>query len=123
MYICFDNLKKEIDENIEVYATRFEKEEIKQKAKQLYLELLKFSNFSVSYEATDSIGKNYHRQDTIGTYYCLTVDYSTVDPQSPDYNTITIRYRDTMKQERKSLNEIAQFLNQEYLNYYQQLIR
>src|SRR5207244_6691474 len=71
------------------------KEEIKQKAKQLYLELLKFSNFSVSYEATDSIGKNYYRQDTIGTYYCLTVDYSTVVLQSPDYNTITIRYRDT----------------------------
>ena len=102
--------------------------QVQDKAYQLYLDLLKEVNFSITFEKTDYIGDSYHRQDAIGTYYCLTVDTLTVNKYSPDgkpnldYNTVTLRHRDTMKQERKLLNEILQLLNQEYLNYYQQLI-
>lgn len=91
--------------------------QIQAKAYQLYLDLLKEVNFSITFEKTDYIGNSYHRQDAIGTYYCLTVDAQTLKD-----NTLTLRYRDTMKQERKPLNEIVQLLSQNYLNYYQQLI-
>jgi glycyl-tRNA synthetase len=90
---------------------------IQDKAYQLYLDLLKEANFSITFEKTNYIGDSYRRQDAIGTYYCLTVDDQTLKD-----NTLTLRYRDTMKQERKFLNEILQLLNQKYLNYYQQLI-
>ena len=91
--------------------------QIQDKAYQLYLDLLKEANFSITFEKTSYIGDSYHRQDAIGTYYCLTVDDQTLKD-----NTLTLRHRDTMKQERKFLNEIFQLLNQRYLNYYQRLI-
>jgi glycyl-tRNA synthetase len=55
---------------------------------------LKF-DFNCQYEEKDSIGKRYRRQDAIGTPYCITVDHQTLQD-----NTVTIRYRDTMEQER-----------------------
>ncbi|MDR2835839.1 MAG: glycine--tRNA ligase [Bacteroidales bacterium] len=53
------------------------------------------------YEEKDSIGKRYRRQDAIGTPFCITIDH-----QSLEDNTITIRYRDTMEQERISVDKI-----------------
>jgi glycyl-tRNA synthetase len=47
------------------------------------------------YEEKDAIGKRYRRQDAIGTPYCITVDHQTLED-----DTVTIRDRDTMKQER-----------------------
>ena len=55
---------------------------------------LKF-NFNCQYEEKDSIGKRYRRQDAIGTPFCITIDH-----QSLEDDTVTIRYRDTMEQER-----------------------
>ena len=55
---------------------------------------LKF-DFNCQYEEKDSIGKRYRRQDAIGTPYCITVDHQTLQD-----DTVTIRYRDTMEQER-----------------------
>ncbi len=55
---------------------------------------LKF-DFNCQYDEKDSIGKRYRRQDAIGTPYCITVDY-----QTPEDQTVTIRYRDSMEQER-----------------------
>jgi glycyl-tRNA synthetase len=83
--------------------------EIRTQAYQLYCELLKSSNFSVTYEETDNIGKSYRRQDAIGTYYCLTLDTQTVQD-----NTITLRQRDNMKQTRMSLEEVKNYLNSLY---------
>jgi glycyl-tRNA synthetase len=58
------------------------------------MDALKFE-FHCQYDEKDSIGKRYRRQDAIGTPYCITVDHdSLID------NCVTIRYRDTMKQER-----------------------
>jgi glycyl-tRNA synthetase len=55
---------------------------------------LKFE-FNCQYDDKDSIGRRYRRQDAIGTPYCITIDHQTVED-----NTVTIRYRDTMLQER-----------------------
>lgn len=100
--------------------------QIQTRARQLYLDLLNKVDFSVVYEEDDSIGKAYRRQDAIGTYYCLTIDVHTVDDTEDSLrNTVTLRYRDTMEQdkERKPLDEIVQFLSLEYLKHYQELIK
>ena len=55
---------------------------------------LKFS-FNCQYEEKDSIGKRYRRQDAIGTPFCITIDHQTLED-----DTVTIRYRDTMEQDR-----------------------
>jgi len=61
---------------------------------------LKF-DFNCQYDEKDSIGKRYRRQDAIGTPYCITIDYQTVDD-----DTVTIRYRDTMLQERVPVSRL-----------------
>ena len=54
------------------------------------------------YEEKDSIGKRYRRHDAIGTPYCVTVDHQTLED-----NIVTIRERDSMKQERVNISEIS----------------
>ena len=58
-------------------------------------------NFNSVYDEKDAIGRRYRRQDALGTPYCLTVDH-----QSLEDGTITIRDRDTMKQQRLTVQEI-----------------
>jgi glycyl-tRNA synthetase len=53
------------------------------------------------YEEKDAIGKRYRRQDAIGTPYCITIDHQTLED-----NTVTVRDRDTMKQERVAVQEL-----------------
>lgn len=66
------------------------------------------SSFYCFYEEKDTIGKRYRRMDAIGTPFCVTVDHQTKED-----NTVTIRYRDTMQQERIPLNKIREIvLNQ-----------
>lgn len=64
----------------------------------------------VIYEANESIGKRYRRQDALGTPFCFTVDYHSLQ----NY-TITVRYRDNMRQERLSINKLP-FLLEENIN-------
>ena len=59
------------------------------------------SSFRCFYEEKDSIGKRYRRMDALGTPFCVTVDH-----QSKEDNTVTIRYRDSMEQERIPISEI-----------------
>lgn len=59
------------------------------------------SHFRCFYEEKDSIGKRYRRMDALGTPYCVTVDHQTKED-----NTVTVRYRDSMQQERVSLETI-----------------
>ncbi|MCB0800014.1 MAG: glycine--tRNA ligase, partial [Bacteroidales bacterium] len=61
---------------------------------------LKF-DFNCQYDEKDSIGKRYRRQDAIGTPYCITIDYQTVQDE-----TVTIRYRDSMLQERVPIAQL-----------------
>lgn len=81
------------------------KEELEGIARPLAQELA--GNFSVDYDVTQSIGRRYRRQDEIGTPYCVTVDFDSLEDQQ-----VTIRDRDTMKQERVSLQDIASILKQ-----------
>ena len=55
----------------------------------------------------DSIGKRYRRQDAIGTPFCVTVDH-----QSLEDNTVTLRYRDSMEQVRVAIDELPSILNE-----------
>jgi len=57
------------------------------------------------YDEKDSIGKRYRRQDAIGTPYCITIDHQTLED-----NTVTIRERDTMKQDRVNISEVEQIV-------------
>ena len=59
------------------------------------------SSFHCFYEEKDSIGKRYRRMDAIGTPFAVTVDHQTKED-----GTVTIRYRDTMTQERIHMNEV-----------------
>lgn len=74
------------------------------KAIEIYQMLSKY--FMVSYDDTGSIGKRYRRQDVIGTPFCITIDDETIEN-----NTVTIRNRDTMKQIRLDINDIINYIN------------
>lgn len=72
-------------------------------ATEIYHNLLK--DFLVDYDESGSIGKRYRRHDEIGTPYCITVDFDTLEN-----NTVTVRDRDTMTQERVSVDQLKTFL-------------
>src|SRR5690606_4298498 len=65
------------------------------------------SNFRCFYEEKDTIGKRYRRMDAIGTPFCVTVDHQTKED-----NTVTIRYRDSMQQERIPIDTINNLVSQ-----------
>ena len=58
--------------------------------------------YNVVYDEKDAVGKRYRRQDAVGTPFCITVDHQTKED-----NTVTIRHRDTMRQERIAISEIS----------------
>ena len=75
-----------------------------EKATEIYRNLSK--NFMVSYDETGSIGKRYRRQDIIGTPLCITVDEETLNN-----NTVTIRDRDTMEQITLPLDQVEEYIS------------
>lgn len=79
------------------------KEELSNPARELAETLRK--HFRVDYDETQSIGKRYRRQDEIGTPYCITFDFESLIDQA-----VTIRDRDTMKQERVSISALVEHL-------------
>ena len=62
-------------------------------------------HFRCFYEEKDTIGKRYRRMDAIGTPFCVTVDHQTKED-----NTVTIRYRDSMEQERVPMSRIKEIV-------------
>lgn len=79
------------------------KDGLPEKAREI-IDALKF-DFKCQYDEKDSIGKRYRRQDAIGTPFCVTVDH-----QSLEDNTVTIRYRDTMQQERVAIDKLSDII-------------
>lgn len=67
---------------------------------------LKF-DFNCQYDDKDSIGRRYRRQDAIGTPYCITIDHQTLEDKS-----VTIRYRDSMQQERVRIEELKNIISE-----------
>ena len=81
------------------------KDGLPEKAREI-LNRLKI-DYNVQYDEKDSIGKRYRRQDAIGTPFCITVDY-----QSLEDNTVTVRHRDSMEQERVSVDQLESMISQ-----------
>lgn len=79
------------------------KDNLPERAKKLFDALR--MDFPLVYEENQSIGKRYARQDLIGTPYCITVDHQTLED-----NTITIRNRDDMQRTRLSVSELGKYL-------------
>ena len=79
------------------------KENLVKKAKEVY-DQLKFC-WMCQYDEVGSIGRRYRRQDEIGTPYCLTIDFDSLEKDD-----LTVRHRDTMKQERIKIKEIVDYL-------------
>ena len=76
-----------------------------EQAKELYSELSKY--FMTSYDESGNIGKRYRRQDIMGTPLCITVDDETINN-----GTVTVRDRDTMEQVTLKLDEIKDYIEE-----------
>ncbi|MBN2746730.1 MAG: glycine--tRNA ligase [Bacteroidales bacterium] len=84
------------------------KDGLPEKAREV-LNLLKY-DYNCQYEEKDAIGKRYRRQDAIGTPYCITIDHQTITD-----NTVTIRERDSMKQERVSIERLNDIIRKKLI--------
>ncbi|MFA5386451.1 MAG: glycine--tRNA ligase [Candidatus Paceibacterota bacterium] len=80
------------------------KEGITKKAQEVF-DLLKVK-FLTQYDESGSVGRRYRRQDEVGTPYCVTIDFQTLED-----NTVTVRDRDTMKQERVAIDKLENYLS------------
>ncbi|MDE2145039.1 MAG: glycine--tRNA ligase, partial [Patescibacteria group bacterium] len=78
-------------------------EELTDVSEKIYNELIQ--KFTTDYDTTQSIGRRYRRQDEIGTPYCVTIDFETLND-----NAVTVRDRDTMKQERIKIEDLDKYL-------------
>ena len=76
---------------------------LSEKAEEVYSKLSKY--FMCDYDETGSIGKRYRREDEIGTPYCVTIDFDTLED-----NTVTVRDRDTMEQIRIKIDELENYI-------------
>jgi glycyl-tRNA synthetase len=86
---------------IAVFPLLKNKPELVEKAKAVYAALKKeFGN--VMWDDNGNIGKRYRRQDEIGTPYCVTIDFDTLED-----NTVTVRHRDTAEQERVLIDDLS----------------
>ena len=80
---------------------------LSEKAEEVYAKLSK--NFMCDYDEAGSIGKRYRREDEIGTPYCVTVDFDTLEDE-----TVTVRDRDTMQQERVKIEDLKAYFEDKF---------
>ena len=83
------------------------KPELVSKAREVYTTLKKDIS-SIQFDDNGNIGKRYRRQDEIGTPYCVTVDFQTLED-----DTVTVRDRDTVKQARVKVGELIDYITKE----------
>lgn len=76
---------------------------LSEKSDEIYDELSKY--FMIDTDVSGSIGKRYRRQDEVGTPFCITVDFDTLED-----DCVTVRFRDTMEQERIKISELKDFI-------------
>ena len=84
----------------------YKKDELPEVAKKI-VEDLKW-DFNVDYDEKDAVGRRYRRQDAVGTPFCITVDHDTLND-----NTVTIRHRDTMEQQRVKIEDLREIIKKE----------
>ena len=80
------------------------KDGLPEKAREI-MDMLKFDH-ACTYDEKDTIGKRYRRQDAIGTPVCITIDHQTLED-----STVTIRHRDTMAQDRVNISALVQLID------------
>lgn len=90
---------------VAVFPLLKNKPELVTKAKEVFDNLK--TEYSCEFDDNGNIGKRYRRQDEIGTPYCLTIDFDTLDDEA-----VTVRDRDTMKQERMKISDLESFLKE-----------
>ena len=78
---------------------------LKEETLEVYSMLAK--HFNIEYDESGSIGKRYRRHDEIGTPFCITFDFDSLDDKS-----VTIRDRDTMEQTRVKIEDLVQFIGE-----------
>ncbi len=83
------------------------KDELTNVSKEIFKKLSK--KYFVEHDITQSIGKRYRRQDEIGTPYCVTIDFDSLEDKS-----VTVRDRDTMKQERIAIDKLAEYFDLQF---------
>lgn len=83
------------------------KPELIKKARKIYKKLKEDTGFAIEFDDRGNIGKRYFAQDEIGTPFCITIDFDSLKD-----NAVTVRNRDSAKQERIKFNEIAKFLKE-----------
>ncbi len=86
------------------------KDELVEPARRIFEDLRKL--YKADYDATGSIGKRYRRHEEIGTPFCVTVDYESLIDQS-----VTIRHRDTMAQERIPMAKVRDYIDHSFQNW------
>ncbi|MCQ2611746.1 MAG: glycine--tRNA ligase, partial [Treponema sp.] len=91
------------------------KDGLAEKAKEIQ-NILK-EDFVTDFDQSGTVGKRYRRQDEVGTPFCVTVDYDTMDSASENFNTVTVRNRDTMEQQRVKLDELTGYIFNQIKNY------
>ena len=88
---------------VAVFPLLKNKPELVEKARKIYHDLKK--SFDVDWDDRGNIGKRYFAQDEIGTPFCITVDFETLEKE-----TVTVRDRNTMKQERIKVSELENYI-------------
>ena len=83
------------------------KPELAEPARRLFEALEEETGALIEYDETGNIGKRYRRQDEIGTPFCFTFDFDSMDDQA-----VTVRHRDDMSQERIPIAEVAAWLSE-----------
>ena len=95
-----------------VIALKRNHPQIVELAHQIKQDLLKTGIGRIMFEDSGNIGKAYRRHDEIGTPVCITVDFESIEQQPA---TVTLRDRDTMKQERIEVSKLADYLKQLFM--------
>ena len=98
---------------VAVFPLVANKPDVVAKAREVY-QTLKAKSYLLSFVAWDdrgNIGKRYYSQDEIGTPFCITIDYQTLED-----GTVTVRDRDTTKQERVSVSDLASYIGEKISN-------
>ena len=97
------------------------KDGLAEKAKEIQ-HLLK-EDYVTDFDVSGTVGKRYRRQDEVGTPFCVTVDYDTIQEKKEDgsanelFNTVTVRFRDSMEQQRVSIDELSTFIHKAIKDY------
>ena len=104
--------KKLAPVQVAVFPLLKNKPELVAKAREIFSSLKR--DFRVEFDDNGNVGKRYRRQDEIGTPYCVTVDFDTIGAgESPDLkDTVTVRDRDTMKQERIAIADLPAYFSE-----------